>query len=67
MGQSARAAAQLYGVDAFVASWRKLYAALAAERVHPSPAAGWTCRARTTAHDPRASRRGRANWPGVDT
>jgi hypothetical protein len=39
MGQSARAAAQLYGVDAFVASWRKLYAALAAERVHASPVA----------------------------
>jgi glycosyltransferase involved in cell wall biosynthesis len=40
MGQSARAAAQLYGVDAFVASWRKLYAALAAERAHSSPVAG---------------------------
>jgi glycosyltransferase involved in cell wall biosynthesis len=40
MGQSARAAAQLYGVDAFVASWRKLYAALAAERAPSSPMAG---------------------------
>ena len=40
MGQSARAAAQLYGVDAFVASWRKLYAGLAAERAHASPVAG---------------------------
>jgi glycosyltransferase involved in cell wall biosynthesis len=40
MGRSARAAAQLYGVDAFVASWRKLYAGLAAERAHASPVAG---------------------------
>ena len=40
MGQSARAAAQLYGIDAFVASWRKLYAALVPERAHSSPAAG---------------------------
>jgi glycosyltransferase involved in cell wall biosynthesis len=40
MGQSARAAAQLYEVDAFVANWRKLYAALAAERAHASPVAG---------------------------
>jgi glycosyltransferase involved in cell wall biosynthesis len=40
MGQSARAAAQLYGVDAFVASWRKLYAAIAAEGAHSSPVAG---------------------------
>ena len=40
MSQSARAAAQLYGVDAFVASWRKLYATLAAERAPSSPVAG---------------------------
>jgi glycosyltransferase involved in cell wall biosynthesis len=40
MGQSARAAAHLYGVDAFVANWRKLYAALAAERARSSPVAG---------------------------
>jgi glycosyltransferase involved in cell wall biosynthesis len=37
MGRSARAAAQHYGVDAFVTSWRELYAALAAERGHPMP------------------------------
>jgi glycosyltransferase involved in cell wall biosynthesis len=40
MGQSARASAQLYGVDAFVSSWRKLYAAIAAERGHSSPVTG---------------------------
>jgi glycosyltransferase involved in cell wall biosynthesis len=40
MGQSARASAQLYGVDAFVAGWRKLYAAIAAERGHSSPLTG---------------------------
>jgi glycosyltransferase involved in cell wall biosynthesis len=40
MGQSARAAAHLYGVDAFVANWRKLYAALAAERARSRPVAG---------------------------
>jgi glycosyltransferase involved in cell wall biosynthesis len=42
MGQSARAAAQRYGVDAFVAKWGKLYAALAAEaeHVHAGEAAG---------------------------
>jgi glycosyltransferase involved in cell wall biosynthesis len=36
MGQSARAAVQLFGVDTFVTNWRKLYAALAAERA-PQP------------------------------
>lgn len=39
MGQSARTAAEAYGVDAFVDSWRKLYAGLAAERAHSSPVA----------------------------
>jgi glycosyltransferase involved in cell wall biosynthesis len=40
MGRSARAAAQQYGVDAFVANWGKLYAALAAEAARPGEAAG---------------------------
>jgi glycosyltransferase involved in cell wall biosynthesis len=40
MGQSARDAVQPYGLDAFVANWRKLYAALAAERAPSSPVAG---------------------------
>ena len=67
MGRSARAAAQRYGVDAFVANWGKLYAALAAGHVHLQRSSrGSTCPALTTPRDPGRRRRSRIG-PGLES